>query len=242
MTKFQIWLYILTWLAWELPNYGPGPDFDRGTIYRQDSDDWAGYKGPDYHVEDDLEDVNYDSPAVDYPPQPTTTKGPVTGPSPPIVPPVLSKSPIPSQSTFPTQAVITGPITGPRAGHSQAQEGPILNEHEPQTSSSQMFARQPHHPALDLKLGQHPPVRGGHSGRSRSRGQPKKGSNNSSPSQHRPNYLSIAPGQNDSYSKAKWRKGFSPDGKLSHINVKSIINSQIASYRLPYECQVFQAK
>ncbi|EKV17436.1 TATA element modulatory factor 1 TATA binding family protein [Penicillium digitatum] len=64
--------------SWELPNYGPGPDFDRGTIYRQDSDDWAGYKGPDYHVEDDLEDVNYDSPAVDYPPQPTTTKGPVT--------------------------------------------------------------------------------------------------------------------------------------------------------------------
>ncbi|KAJ5490059.1 hypothetical protein N7453_010884 [Penicillium expansum] len=187
--------------SWELPNYGPAADYD---------------------FEDNFEDVNYDSPAVDYPPHPPTLKVPATGRSLSSVPPLPTQSPIPSQSAFPIQAV----ITEPRAGRAQAPEGPIFNERGPNTSSSSTFARQPHHSVHNLKSGQRTHVRGGHTDPSRPRFQSKKGSTVSTPSQHRPKNPPSAPGHNDSHSKAKWRKGFSPD----------------ASYRLPYECQVFQAK
>ncbi|KGO73497.1 hypothetical protein PITC_048350 [Penicillium italicum] len=208
--------------SWELPNYGPGPDFGRGTIFSQNNDEWADIKFPDYDAEDDFEDVDSDSPAVDYPPQPQATKVPVAGRPLSSVLPVPTKSPVPSQSAFPTQTF----ITGPRAGQAQAQEGPIFNERGPNASSSNTVARQPHYLTQDLKSGQRTPVRGAHTDTSRPRFQSKKSCTVSTPSQHRPKNPPIAPGQNDSHSKAKWRKGISPD----------------ASYRLPYECQVFQAK
>ncbi|KAJ6190604.1 hypothetical protein N7519_000625 [Penicillium mononematosum] len=103
---------------------------------------------------------------------------------------------------FPTQAV----ITGARTGQAQAPEGPVLNDRGPNTSNSNTSAPEPHYASP--------------------RFQSKKGSSASTQSQHRAKNPPNAPGQNDSYSKAKWRKGLSPD----------------ASYRLPYECQVFQEK
>ncbi|KAJ5950974.1 uncharacterized protein N7479_009387 [Penicillium vulpinum] len=204
--------------SWELPNYGPGPDFGRGTIYRQDYDEYTENKRPDYGDEDDLEDGR---PADKYPPHPTSSTVPVTNRPISSVPVVPKRSQIPSQSTFPTQHV----IPGPSAGRAQAPEGPIFNERGPNTSSSNTFAR-PHYSARDLKPGQRTPLEGGHTDTSRPQFQAKKWSAISNTSQYRAKNPPTMPGQNDSHSKAKWRKGFSPD----------------ASYRLPYECQVFQEK
>ncbi|KAJ5459425.1 hypothetical protein N7530_011369 [Penicillium desertorum] len=173
-----------------------------GTIYRQDDTEHADNRSPDYDDEDGFEGTNYGSPPVNYPPRPPTSTVPVTGRSLPSVPPPPTRQPIPNQSVFPTQAV----ITGARAGQAQAPEGPILNERGPNTSNSNTFAPQPHYASP--------------------RFQSKKGGSTPTQSQHRAKNLPNAPGQNDSYSKAKWRKGLSPD----------------ASYRLPYECQVFQEK
>ncbi|CAI7567617.1 unnamed protein product [Penicillium crustosum] len=208
--------------SWELPNYGPGPDFGRGTIYRQDYDEYAQDKHAGNDAEDDFEDMNNDSSAVDDLPQPPTLTVPVTGRSLQSVLHVPTRSPIPSQSAFPTQAV----ITEPRAGRTQALEGPILNERGPNTGSSNTFARQQQHLAGNLKSGQRAPLKGGHNFPSQSRVQSKRGSTIASASKYRTKNPPLAPGQNDYYSKAKWRKGLPPD----------------ASYRLPYECQVFQAK
>ncbi|OQD99624.1 hypothetical protein PENSOL_c006G08016 [Penicillium solitum] len=207
--------------SWELPNYGPGPDFGRGTIYRQDYDDDAQDKHGDNDAEDDFEDMNYDSSAVDDPPLPPTSTVPVTGRSLKGVPAVPTRSPIPIQSAFPQTVII-----GPRAGRAQAPEGPIFNERGPNTISSNTFARQQQHLAGNLKSGQRAPLREGHTFPSQSRVQSKRGSTVSTASKHRTKNPPLAPGQNDYHSKAKWRKGLSPD----------------ASYRLPYECQVFQAK
>lgn len=235
---FQLWLYVLTYLAWELPNYGPGPDFGRGTIYRQEYDEYAQDKHADNDAVDEFEDMNYDSSAVDDLSQPPSSTVPVTGRPLQSVPPVPTRSPIPSQSAFPTQAV----IIEPRAGRAQAPEGPIFNERGPNTSSSNTFARQQQHLAGNLKSGQRAPLRGGHASPSQSRVQSKRGSTISTASKHRTKNPPLAPGQNDHHSKAKWRKGLAPDGACAHINCKDITNGQIASYRLPYECQVFQAK
>ncbi|KAJ5862829.1 hypothetical protein N7455_006897 [Penicillium solitum] len=207
--------------SWELPNYGPGPDFGRGTIYRQDYDEDAQDKHGDNDAEDDFEDMNYDSSAVDDPPLPPTSTVPVTGRSLKGVPAVPTRSPIPIQSAFPQTVII-----GPRAGRAQAPEGPIFNERGPNTISSNTFARQQQHLAGNLKSGQRAPLREGHTSPSQSRVQSKRGSTVSTASKHRTKNPPLAPGQNDYHSKAKWRKGLSPD----------------ASYRLPYECQVFQAK
>ncbi|CAI7588669.1 unnamed protein product [Penicillium glandicola] len=204
--------------SWELPNYGPGPDFGRGTIYSADYDAYAENRRPDYDNEDDFEDTNYDRPPVNYPPHPPSSTVPVTGRSLSSVSSVPMLGPIPSQSTLPTQPV----ITGPRAGRAQAPEGPIFSEHGPNTSSSNTFAR-PDYSARNHKPGQRPR---GHTTQSRPVFQSKKGSAIPTPSQHRDKNPPIAPGQNDTHSKAKWRKGCPPD----------------ASYRLPYECQVFQEK
>lgn len=228
---------VLTYLAWELPNYGPGPDFGRGTIYRQDYDEDAQDKHGDNDAEDDFEDMNYDSSAVDDPPLPPTSTVPVTGRSLKGVPAVPTRSPIPIQSAFPQTVII-----GPRAGRAQAPEGPIFNERGPNTISSNTFARQQQHLAGNLKSGQRAPLREGHTSPSQSRVQSKRGSTVSTASKHRTKNPPLAPGQNDYHSKAKWRKGLSPDGACAHINRKYITNGQIASYRLPYECQVFQAK
>ncbi|KUM59897.1 hypothetical protein ACN42_g7232 [Penicillium freii] len=208
--------------SWELPNYGPGPDFGRGTIYRQDYDEYARDKHADNDAGDNFEDVNDDSSAVDDLPRPPTSTVPVTGRSLKGVPPVPTRSPIPSQSAFPTQTV----ITGPRSGRAQAPEGPVFNERGSNTSSSNTFARQQQHLAGNLKSGQRAPLRGGHTSPPHSRVQSKTGSTILTASKYRTKNTPLASGQNDYHSKAKWRKGLSPD----------------ASYRLPYECQVFQAK
>ncbi|KAJ5494292.1 hypothetical protein N7463_010379 [Penicillium fimorum] len=56
--------------SWELPNYGPGPDFGRGTIYHQDNNEYMENKGPHYDdgfdLEEDgsLEDTKYDRPPL----------------------------------------------------------------------------------------------------------------------------------------------------------------------------------
>lgn len=229
---------VLTYLAWELPNYGPGPDFGRGTIYRQDYDEYAQDKHGDNDAEDDFEDTNYDSSAADDPPLPPTSTVPVTSRSLKGVPAVPTRSPIPSKSAFPTPTA----IIGPRAGRAQAPEGPIFNERGPNTISSNTLARQQQHLAGNLKSGQRAPLREGHTSPSQSRVQSKRGSTVSTASKYRTKNPPLAPGQNDYHSKAKWRNGLSPDGACAHINRKYITNGQIASYRLPYECQVFQAK
>ncbi|KAJ5244183.1 hypothetical protein N7489_004279 [Penicillium chrysogenum] len=208
--------------SWELPNYGPGPDFSGGTIYRQDDNEHAYKTSPDHDDEGGLEDANYGSPPVNYPPRPPTSTVPVTGRSLPSVPPPPTRRPIPNQSVLPTQAV----ITGARTSQAQAPEGPILNERGPNTSNSNTLAPQPHHASRNPRSGQRTPRRGAHTDTPRARLQSKKGSSASAQSQNRAKNPPNAPGQNDSYSKAKWRKGLSPD----------------ASYRLPYECQVFQEK
>ncbi|CAG8897321.1 unnamed protein product [Penicillium nalgiovense] len=127
--------------SWELPNYGPGPDFGRGTIYRQDDNKRADNRSPHYDDEDGFEDMNY---------------VPATGRSFPSVPPPPTRPPIPNQSVFPTQAV----ITGTRTGQAQAPEGPILNERWPNTSNSNTFAPQPHYASRNPKSGQRTPRRG----------------------------------------------------------------------------------
>ncbi|CAI7664010.1 unnamed protein product [Penicillium discolor] len=208
--------------SWELPNYGPGPDFGRGAIYRQDYDEYAQDKHGDNDAEDDFEDTNYDSSAADDPPLPPTSTVPVTSRSLKGVPAVPTRSPIPSKSAFPTPTA----IIGPRAGRAQAPEGPIFNERGPNTISSNTLARQQQHLAGNLKSGQRAPLREGHTSPSQSRVQSKRGSTVSTASKYRTKNPPLAPGQNDYHSKAKWRNGLSPD----------------ASYRLPYECQVFQAK
>lgn len=213
-------MYVLTYLAWELPNYGPGPDFGRGTIYRQDYDEYARDKRADHDTEDDFEDINYDSSTVDDLPQPLTSTVPVTGRSLKSVPLVPTQSPIQSQSAFPTQTV----ITGPRAGQAQTPEGPIFNERGPNTSSFNTFARQQQHLASNLKSGQHAPLRGGHTSPSQSRVQSKRGDTISTASKHRTKNMPLELGQNDYHSKAKWRKGLSPDGTCAHINRKHITN------------------
>ncbi|KAJ5158709.1 uncharacterized protein N7500_008360 [Penicillium coprophilum] len=189
--------------SWELPNYGPGPDFGRGTIYRQRNDENVGNKGPDYDKDFDPEGV------------------PVTDRFLASVPAVPTKTPTPSQSPLSTQPV----ITRPRPGRVQALEGPILNERGPNTGPSNTFER-PSYSARSTKLNPRTNPRGKYFDTPRSQFQSKKGSAISTPSQHRVKSPPTGPGQNDSHSKARWRKGLAPD----------------ASFRLPYECQVFQEK
>ncbi|KAJ5827230.1 hypothetical protein N7447_003993 [Penicillium robsamsonii] len=212
--------------SWELPNYGPGPDFGRSIIYRQDNHEHAKNKGPNYDDDFDLEEdgslegTKYDCPPVDYPTQPSSSTAPVTGRSLSRVPSVPSRSRIPNQSVFLAQ-----PVIKPRPGRAQTPEGPILNERGPNTSSSDSFAR-PKYSARNVKSGQRTPHRTGYNNTPRPQFQPKKGSGTSTPSQHRARNPPTGPGQSDSHSKARWRKGLAPD----------------ASFRLPYECQVFQEK
>ncbi|KAJ9491716.1 hypothetical protein VN97_g1520 [Penicillium thymicola] len=134
--------------SWELPNYGPGPDFGRGTIYRQDHDNYAQDKPADNDAEDDFEDMNDDSSAIDDLPQPPTSTVLVAGRSLKSVPLVPSRSPVPSKSAFSNQAV----ITVPRPGRAQAPEGPIFGERGPNTSSSNSIARQQQHLAASYRL------------------------------------------------------------------------------------------
>ncbi|KAI2728605.1 hypothetical protein DTO027I6_6097 [Penicillium roqueforti] len=207
--------------SWELPYYGPGPDFGRGTIYDGDADQNTDNKSTDEDDEDAFEDINYDRPPVDYQLHPTSSKVAVTGRAISSVPPVPTPSPVPSQSTFQTRPV----PTGSRTGRPQSPMGPVFNERGPNTGISNTLAR-PHYSACNLKPGQRTPVNRGQTDTPRPPFYSKKGSTTSTPSQHKARCPAISSGQNDSHSKAKWRKGFSPD----------------ASYRLPYECQVFQEK
>ncbi|KAJ5185466.1 hypothetical protein N7491_006668 [Penicillium cf. griseofulvum] len=199
--------------SWELPNYGPGPDFGRGTIYRHDNDEYAENTGRDsddfdFNDEGALENMKYDCPPLTIRRTRQVQQRPV--------PPVPTQSPIPSQSFFPT---------GPRPGRAQAPEGPIFNERGLNSSRSNTFARS-NYSARNVRSGQSKYVKRGDIRTPRPPFQSNKCRVISGPSQHRGKNRPILPGQNDSYSKARWRKGLPPD----------------ASYRLPYECQVFQEK
>jgi hypothetical protein len=198
---------LLTSLAWELPNYGPGPDFGRGTIYDPDYEDEAPGKRLNSNEEHVAEVVDYAPKEARHHYLPPTPAGPAPGRS--------------------------NSILEPRRPHIQGTGD--LNTYEHVQSS---------HPSVrKLQSGPNPRRKRNHAGSIAARpySQPNRGT--PAFSQHGTQSSIVTTGQNDTPSKAKWRKGSRPDGKCTtHNSLNSITDAVLAAFRLPCECRVIQKK